>query len=58
MEKLGALCGPVCGETKKNIRVQLICVQYGLENRPLPSDYSIKTESNALSATLDSLGIT
>ena len=38
------------------IRVQLICVQYGLENRPLPSDYSIKTESNALSATLDSLG--
>jgi pimeloyl-ACP methyl ester carboxylesterase len=38
------------------IRVQLICVQYGLENRPLPSGYSVKTDSNALSATLDSLG--
>lgn len=40
---------------RKAIRVQLICVQYGLENRPLPSDYSVKTESNALAATLESL---
>jgi pimeloyl-ACP methyl ester carboxylesterase len=38
------------------IRVQLISVQFGLENHPLPSDYSVKTESNALTSTLDSLG--
>ncbi len=40
------------------IRVQLIPVQYGLENRPLPSDYSINMESSALAATLDSLRYT
>jgi pimeloyl-ACP methyl ester carboxylesterase len=33
-------------------------VQYGLENRALPNNYSVKTESNALAATLDSLGLT
>jgi pimeloyl-ACP methyl ester carboxylesterase len=38
------------------ICVQLIGVQFGLENRALPEDYSIKTESGALAATLDSLG--
>jgi pimeloyl-ACP methyl ester carboxylesterase len=38
------------------IRVQLIGVQFGLEDRPLPDDYSVKTESRALAATLDSLG--
>ena len=38
------------------IRVQLLGVQFGLENRPLPEDYSVKTESGALAATLDSLG--
>lgn len=40
------------------IRVQLLSVQYGLENRILPLDYSIKTESEALAASLDSLGYT
>jgi pimeloyl-ACP methyl ester carboxylesterase len=40
------------------IRVQLLGVQWGLENHPLPKDYSIKTESMALAATLDSLGFT
>jgi pimeloyl-ACP methyl ester carboxylesterase len=40
------------------IRVQLLGVQFGLENRPLPQDYSVKTESGALAATLDSLGYT
>lgn len=44
------------GKQRRVIRVQLICVQCGLENRPLPSDYSVKTESNALAATLDLLG--
>jgi pimeloyl-ACP methyl ester carboxylesterase len=43
---------------RKVIRVQLIAVQYGLENRPLPQDYSVKTESGALAATLDSIGLT
>ncbi len=43
---------------RKVIRVQLLAVQYGLENRPLPADYSVKTESSALAATLDSLGFT
>jgi len=38
------------------IRVQLLGVQSGLENRPLPDGYSVKTESSALAATLDSLG--
>jgi pimeloyl-ACP methyl ester carboxylesterase len=40
------------------IRVQLLGVQFGLENRMLPKDYSVKTESGALAATLDSLGYT
>src|SRR5512133_2280626 len=43
---------------RKVIRVQLLAVQYGLENRPLPVDYSVKTESSALAATLDSMGLT
>ena len=38
------------------IRVQLLGVQFGLEDRALPEDYSVKTESRALAATLDSLG--
>jgi pimeloyl-ACP methyl ester carboxylesterase len=41
---------------RKVIRVQLINVEYGFENRQLPDDYSVKTESTALSSTLDSLG--
>jgi len=40
---------------RKVIRVQLLNVQYGLENRPLPSDYSVKMESRALKAALDNL---
>src|SRR5688572_27745303 len=38
------------------IRVQLLGVQFGLEDRALPQDYSVKTESGALAAALDSLG--
>jgi len=43
--------------TRKVVRVQLLNVQWGLENRPIPLDYSIKMESQALSATLDGLGL-
>jgi pimeloyl-ACP methyl ester carboxylesterase len=38
------------------VRVQLLGVQFGLENRPLPKVYSVKKESSALAVTLDSLG--
>lgn len=43
-------------EKRTVIRVQLLGVHFGLENRPLPEGYSVKTESGALAATLDSLG--
>lgn len=42
---------------RKVILVQLLNVQYGLEIRNLPPDYSVKTESGALAATLNSLGL-
>jgi pimeloyl-ACP methyl ester carboxylesterase len=42
---------------RKVVRVQLLNVQYGLENRSLPLDYSVKMESRALAATLDKLGL-
>ena len=44
-------------KSRKVIRVQLLAVQWGLENNPLPEDYSIKTESRALASTLYSLDI-
>jgi hypothetical protein len=40
-------------KTRKVIRVQLLNVQYGFENRRLPPRYSVKTESHALASTLD-----
>lgn len=43
--------------TRKVLRVQLLNVQYGLEDRRLPQNYSVKTESRALAATLDELGL-
>jgi pimeloyl-ACP methyl ester carboxylesterase len=43
---------------RRVILVQLISVQFGLENRQLPADYSVKMESKALAASLDSLGVT
>jgi pimeloyl-ACP methyl ester carboxylesterase len=43
-------------ERRTVIRVQLLGVQLGLENHTLPEGYTIKTESAALAATLDSLG--
>lgn len=42
---------------RKAVRVQLLNVQFGLENRPLPPDYSVKMESRALSTTIDNLGL-
>jgi len=44
-------------KTRKVVRVQLLHVQYGFENRTLPKDYSVKTESQALATTLDELGL-
>lgn len=41
---------------RKVVSVQLLSVEYGLENRELPSDYSVKSESNALTAALDLYG--
>jgi pimeloyl-ACP methyl ester carboxylesterase len=46
----------IFSEKRTVISVQLLGVQFGLENRPLPENYSVKTESDALAATLDSLG--
>jgi pimeloyl-ACP methyl ester carboxylesterase len=43
-------------EKRTVIRVQLLGVQFGLTDTPLPADYSVKMESAALAATLDSLG--
>jgi len=48
----------ILSEKHTVIRVQLLNVQYGLENRALPIDYSILTESNALATTIDSLDFT
>ncbi len=39
--------------SRRVISVQLLSVAYGLEKRPLPPDYSLRTESRALAATLD-----
>ncbi|MCI0449461.1 MAG: alpha/beta hydrolase [Chlorobi bacterium] len=43
---------------RKVVAVQLISVQYGLENRPLPENYTVETESRALADVLDSLRLT
>jgi pimeloyl-ACP methyl ester carboxylesterase len=42
-------------DTREVVRLQLLCVQYGLEDRPLPAGYGIETESRALAAALDEL---
>ncbi len=41
--------------TRSVIRVQLLNVEYGLKDMSLPSDYSFRTESQALHATLDEI---
>jgi pimeloyl-ACP methyl ester carboxylesterase len=40
------------------VRLQPLNVQWGLDDRPLPQDYSVKTESCALGPTLDALALT
>jgi pimeloyl-ACP methyl ester carboxylesterase len=40
------------------ISVQLLSVDYGLDGHRLPPDYSLSTESQALAAALDELGLT
>jgi pimeloyl-ACP methyl ester carboxylesterase len=40
------------------ISVQLLSVDYGLDGRRLPPDYSLRTESQALAAALAELGLT
>lgn len=48
----------ILSENRTVIRVQLLNVQYGFENRELPPNYSVRTESEALAETINSLGYT
>ncbi|MBI4199150.1 MAG: alpha/beta hydrolase [Chloroflexi bacterium] len=43
--------------TRRVVRVQLLNVQFGLEGRALPEDYSVRTESEALANTIEDLGL-
>jgi pimeloyl-ACP methyl ester carboxylesterase len=43
--------------SRKVIRLQLLSVQYGLEDRRLPPGYDLEMESEALAAALDHLGL-
>jgi len=43
--------------TRRVARVQPLSVQFGLDERALPADYSVKMESGALAATIDELGV-
>ena len=47
----------VLAKTRRVVNLQSLAVQYGLENRPLPSGYSIHTEVDALRRTLDSMDV-
>jgi pimeloyl-ACP methyl ester carboxylesterase len=38
-------------------RTQLLAVDLGLKNQPLPADYSLQTESAALAKTIEDLGL-
>jgi len=44
-------------EKYRVMRVQLLAVELGLQNEPLPPDYSVDYETRALSRTLDMNGI-
>jgi pimeloyl-ACP methyl ester carboxylesterase len=44
--------------TRQVTRLQLLAVEYGLDNRPLPDGYSVRMESAALAAALDEAGTT
>jgi pimeloyl-ACP methyl ester carboxylesterase len=47
----------ILSRDRKVVRVQLLNVQLGFENKPLPSDYSVLTESKALAETLRELNL-
>ena len=49
---------PEFAETRKVVQVQLLNVQYGLENKTLPENYSVSTESKALEKALSSVNLT
>jgi pimeloyl-ACP methyl ester carboxylesterase len=49
---------PRLSTTHQVVRVQSLNVQWGLEGKPLPTDYSVKMESRAMTAALDALGLT
>jgi len=42
---------------RKVVLLQPLCVQWGLDDRDLPPDYAVKTESRAMGAALDALGL-
>jgi pimeloyl-ACP methyl ester carboxylesterase len=44
-------------KTHRVVSVQSLAVQYGLEERPLPADYSLMTEVAALGAAIDGLAV-
>lgn len=44
--------------TRKVVRLQPLNVQWGLEDRSPPADYSVKTEGRAIAAALDEVGLT
>ena len=43
--------------TRTVTRVQLLCVEYGLKDMPLPPNYSFTTESLALESTMDEIAL-
>jgi pimeloyl-ACP methyl ester carboxylesterase len=47
----------VLARTRRVFNLQSLAVQYGLEDRALPSGYSIRTEVDALRRTLESKGL-
>ncbi len=47
----------ILARTRRVINVQSLAVQYGLEDRPLPAQYSIHTEVDALRRTLDGMRV-
>jgi pimeloyl-ACP methyl ester carboxylesterase len=48
----------VLAKSHRVINLQSLAVQYGLENRSLPADYSIHTEVDALRRSLDAMRVT
>jgi pimeloyl-ACP methyl ester carboxylesterase len=47
----------VLAKTHRVINVQSLAVEYGLESRPLPNGYSLRTEAEVLRTTLDALAV-